>query len=87
MQDGSRSARTRDHKEEDFGGETSGVCNNGKYPPGEAPPVLYSQDQHNSGQVHRGGSGSMETLGNSVLKAVKGEDPADASIKHERYGG
>ena len=45
VRDGSGSARTRDHREKDFGRKTSGVCNDGEYPQGEAFPVLNSQDQ------------------------------------------
>ena len=71
-----------------FGGEASKVCNAGEYPQGEAPPVLCSQDQaHDSGQVHKMESGSLETLGNSVLREDKSEDSAEASMELERYRG
>ena len=64
------------------------MCNAGEYPQGEAPLVLCSQDQaHDSGQVHKMESGSLETLGNSVLRDDKSEDSAEASMELERYRG
>ena len=71
-----------------FGGEASKVCNVGEYPQGEALPVLCSQDQaHDSSQVHKMESGSLETLGNSILREDKSEDSAEASMELERYRG
>ena len=88
VRDGSGSARIRDHREKDFGRKTSGVCNDGEYPQGEAPTVLDSQDQaHDSGQVHRVDSGNLEILGNSVLGGDKGEGSAKGSMEFEGYRG
>lgn len=88
MRDGSGSTRARDRREKDFGGETNGVCNVGEYPQGETPLVFCSHDQaHDSGQVHRGVSRSMETLDNSILGANKGEDSTKTSMELERYWG
>ena len=68
---------------------SSGALDNDrKYSSIEAPPVLYSQDQaYNSSQVQRGELGSMETLGNSILRDNKGEVLVEASMELKGYRG
>ncbi|KAK9996140.1 hypothetical protein SO802_020826 [Lithocarpus litseifolius] len=49
---------------------------------------LIDPDQaYNSGQVHRGESGSIKTLGYSILRDDNGEDPVEASMELEGYMG